>query len=101
VVFSAADLARINTPHAHGNGMELTATTLTLTGVEGGVAHFDLEMAMTMKAGPGAMTMKLTGAARVDVASGHLLELGGTGPVGGEMGAPVKGTATMKTAEAF
>ncbi len=98
VVFTADDLAKINARNPDKTDKQsLQAMAFTLKGVDGGVATFDMEMTMLAGDDKGTMTMTLAGAARVDVATGRLLEVGGTGTVDGQMGMPVKGTMSMKT----
>lgn len=98
VVFTADDLAKINARNPDKTDKQsLQAMAFTLKGVDGGVATFDMEMTMLAGDDKGTMTMTLTGAARVDVATGRLLEVGGAGTVDGQMGMPIKGTMTMKT----
>ncbi|MBE7451023.1 MAG: hypothetical protein HS111_19665 [Kofleriaceae bacterium] len=98
VVFTADDLAKINARNPDKTDKQsLQAMAFTLTGVDGGVATFDMEMTMLAGDDKGTMTMTLTGAARVDVATGRLLEVGGAGTVDGQMGMPLKGTMSMKT----
>ena len=97
VVFTPAELAEINKRNEAG-GEQIAGLTLTLTGVEAGVATLAMDMAMTTKNPKGTMDIAITGTTKVDVATGHLVEASGTGPVKGDMGMPITGTMSLKTA---
>ncbi len=95
VVFTPAELAEIN--QREPGGEAIVGVTLTLIGVESGVARMAMTMAMATKGPQDSIDMAITGTTRVDVASGRLLEAGGTGPLKGTMGLPVYGTVMLKT----
>lgn len=97
VVFTPAELAEINKRYEAGVE-QIVGLTLTLTGVEAGVATMAMDMAMATKNPKGTMDIAITGTTKVDVATGRLIEAGGTGPVKGDMGMPITGTMTLKTA---
>jgi hypothetical protein len=99
VVITAEELATVNASQRgkrDGGKETLTAMELTLTGVDGGVASFELHMVMDVKSPKGSMKMDLTGAVKLDAATGRLVEIAGAGPIEGTMGAPITGSMTMK-----
>ena len=97
VVFSPDELAASNKRNAEdGGGEQFTGLTMTLTAVEAGVATFAMEIAMAVKLPNGSLGVRITGASRLDVATGRALEVGGTGPLEGNLGEAVTGTMTMK-----
>jgi hypothetical protein len=98
IAFSPDEIAEVNKQNEDKGGNErLVALAFTLTGVDAGIASLTMKMTMEMKTPQGSMEMSLDGAARIDVASGRMLEVGATGPVKGDMGEPVSGTMTMKS----
>ncbi|MBK9032226.1 MAG: hypothetical protein IPL61_13055 [Myxococcales bacterium] len=103
VAFTPDELAKVNARQnpKSDEKKSLEQMELTLVAVEAGVARFDMTMKMAIKNPNGSMSMTVTGAARADTATGHLLEIGGTGPVEGVMGAKVSGTLTMKTVTTY
>jgi hypothetical protein len=103
VVFTPDELATINARGgaAKPDEEQLTSAALTLTGVDDGVARFDMEIGLTSKRDRGTMTMRLVGTAGAEVATGRLLEMKGTGPFEADMGARVTGTMTMNTVEKY
>jgi hypothetical protein len=99
IAFSPDEIAEVNKQNEDRGGNErLVALAFTLTGVDTGIATLTMKMTMEMRTPQGSMDMSLDGAARIDVASGRMLEVGATGPVKGQMGGPVSGTMTRKSA---
>jgi len=98
VVFTEEELAKINVPRGTSPKKEkLTAMQLTLAGVDGNAAAFEMVMGMDIMSEKGTMKVTLNGKVVVDVTSGRLLTLAGTGPVEGNMGVPVTGEITTDT----
>ena len=98
IAFTPDELATINAGSPSADDDErLVKMELTLAGVDDGEARFDMDMALSVETPKGKMSMALTGTARVDVATGRLLEITGAGPVEGNMGAKLSGTMTIKT----
>ena len=98
VVFTPAELAAINERNAEdGGGEQFVDLIMTLTAVEAGVATFTMEIAMAVKLPNGSLAFRITGPSRLDAATGRALEVGGTGPLEGNLGEAVTGTMTMKS----
>lgn len=100
IAFTADEIARVNAskPTRPGDDQEtMTAMELTLRARDAGVATFDLTMGMRIDADQGYFTVTLRGEARIDVATGRVLELGGTGALAGKVqGMPLDGSMTTK-----
>lgn len=100
IAFTADEIARVNAskPTRPGDDQEtMTAMELTLRSQDAGVATFDLTMGMRIDADRGYFTVTLRGEARIDVATGRVLELGGTGALDGKVqGMPLDGSMTTK-----
>ncbi len=102
IAFTAAEIARVNAskPTRPGDDKEtITAMELTLLASKDGVAVFALTMGFRVDSDRGHFTVTLKGQARIDVATGRILELGGKGQLGGKVqGMPLDGSMTMKGA---
>jgi hypothetical protein len=80
-----------------GSGPALQSTTLTLRGVEGGIASFDTAMTMSEDLPRGRMAMTLEGVSRFDVSTARAVELSVSGSLSGELnGSPMTGTMEMR-----
>ena len=102
VAFTPAELAQLNQRTDGKQGSErFVSMALTLTGVDGDVATFAMEMGAAITLEAGTLEMAVTGTVRFDVAHGRPLELGGRGPVTGDLGTPVKGTMTIKASYSY
>jgi hypothetical protein len=96
VAFTAAEIAEINAEHPDQDE-KLEAFEQTLRSVENGVARFAVTMRMKADDGNGDfMKVTLHGEARVDMKTGTLLEIDGSGPIEGHASAPFKGTVTSR-----
>ncbi len=77
----------------------LSSASFTLTKNEGGIATLDVEMTMNVDQGPMSMSIPMKGTGRVEIATGHSLELSMEGPItvkGQDPKMPMEGSGTVK-----
>lgn len=99
IAFTAEEITRVNQSRlpASKSRKLLTAMTLTLRAVRDKVAIFSIEMGLRYEGHGDQYDVHLRGQARIEMTTGHVLELGGAGGVAGTMtGVPTKGRMTWK-----
>lgn len=105
VTLTTDELARLNVEDRALNARDdtdekISAMELTLRKVQGGIAHFDVRMGMTLTAPTGRMEMTVTGTLDVDTTTGRPKVLAAKGTLKGTRdGLPFTGKADMRISD--
>jgi hypothetical protein len=97
VALAADELTELNALRPDPAEPKVAQMVFALTASDATTATFKLSMAMTITAPPNALTIELNGVAKIDRRTSQPLEISGTGPISGSLGAPVTGTMTTHT----